>query len=210
MTQDTVGGYGNLAGGSFSSRAPRTKLNVVRFLFRDSTVFLILKIFLFFLVAGVLTLAFWVLWIGIGLILIAVVVGGTIWRYISLRQVEFMNAVLSPGLVINEKPLVVLVLADLSSDGRNGPVWAVKSIEVNSVAPLRRKVGAKVPCVTAFQGSGLNGSWDNMICSLLTDGTGDKARIKEALDCFEDEEWQMLSAVYAQDRFPALEKMQIL
>lgn len=205
--EDPVVIDGDIVGGTFSSRAPRVKINPVRLLFRDSTVYLIFKIFLFVAVVGSLVLAFWSKIAGAGLAVIAVLIAISIYRYISLRKVEFKNAVLCPGIVIAQRPPTVLILANLACGGSKEPIWGVKMVDCRSLRPLPNKVDQRIPCVTAFQGSGFGGSWDKMVSSPLTSGTGNKKKLKEALSRLDDEEeWRVLELAIQQECFPELGK----
>ncbi len=205
--EDPITIDGDIVGGTFSSRAPKVKLNPVRFLFRDSTVYFIFKIFLFFALVGALVLAFWSKVAGAILLVIALLISASIWRYISLRKVEFRNAVLSPGIVVAQKPPTVLILANMACGGSREPVWGVKMEECRSLRPLPNKVGQRIPCVTAFQGSGMGGSWDKMVSSPLTSGTGNKKKLEEALSRLDDEEeWQVLEFAIQQECFPEIGK----
>lgn len=198
---------GDIVGGTFSSRAPKVNLNPVRFLFRDSTVYFIFKLFLFFALVGGLLFAFWSKIVGASLLVIALLIAVAIWRYISLRKVEFRNAVLCPGIVVAQKPPTVLILANMACGGSNEPIWGVKMEECRSLRPLPNKVGQQIPCVTAFQGSGFGGSWDKMVSTPLTSGTGDKKKLAEALSRLDDEEeWQVLELAIQQECFPDLGK----
>ena len=194
---------GDIVRGTFSTRAPKVKLNPIRYLFRDSTVYTIFKIFLFFAVVGGLALTFWSKIAGAILLVIAFVIALSIWHYLNLRKVEFQNAVLCPGIVVQQKPPTVLILADMSCGGSNEPVWGVHLEYCESLRPLPNKVGQRIPCVSAFQGNGFSGSWDKMVCSPLTSGTGNKKKLKDALSRLSDEEeWQVLEFAIQQERFP--------
>ncbi len=198
---------GDIVGGTFSSRAPKVKLKPVRLLFRDSTVYLIFKICLFFAVVGGLLLAFWSKIVGAILVVIALLIAVTIWRYISLRKIEFQNAVLCPGIVVAQRPPTVLILANMACGGAKEPIWGVKMEDCRSLKPLPNKVGQRIPCVTAFQGSGFGGSWDKMVSSPLTSGTGNKKKLADALSRLDDEEeWQVLEFAIQQECFPELGK----
>jgi hypothetical protein len=198
---------GEVVSGTFSSRAPKVKLNPFRLLFRDSILFLIFKILLLFVFVGSVVFAFWSKIAGGVLLVIALLVTVTIWRYISLRRVEFQNAVLCPGIVISQKPPTLLILADMSCGGTKQPIWGVKMEKCTSLKPFRSNVGQRIPCVTAFQGSGYGGSWDQMVSSSLTSGTGDKEKLTEAMSRLDDEEeWQILEFAIQQKRFPEIGK----
>lgn len=198
---------GDVLRGTFSSRAPKVKLNPVRLLFRDSTVFLIFKCFLLFAVVGGVVLAFWSKIVGGVLLVISLLIAVTIWRYISLRRVEFENAVLCPGIVIAEKPPTVMILANLACGETEEPIWGVKIEECTSLSPFRNQVGQRIPCVTAFLGGGYGGSWDQMVSSALTSGTGDKRKLSAALSRLDDEEeWQVLEFAIQQKCFPEFGK----
>lgn len=198
---------GDVVRGTFSSRAPKVKLEPVRLLFRDSTVFLIFKIFLFLAVVGGVVFAFWSKIAGGVLLVVALLIAVTIWRYISLRKVEFQNAVLCPGIVIAQKPPTVLILANMACGGTKEPIWGVKIEDCTSLRPFPNKVGQRIPCVTAFQGSGYGGSWDQMVSSPLTSGTGDKKKLKAALSRLDDEEeWQVLEFAIQHQCFPEIGK----
>ena len=198
---------GDIVGGTFSSRAPKVRLNPVRLLFKDSTVYLIFKIFLFIGVVGGVVFAFSSKIAGGILLVLALLIAVTIWRYISLRRVEFQNAVLCPGIVISQKPPTVLILANMACGGAKEPIWAVKMEDCRSLRPLPNKVGQRIPCVTAFQGSGFGGSWEKMVSSPLTSGTGNKKKLEEALSRLDDEEeWQVLESAIQQECFPEIGK----
>ncbi len=194
---------GDIVGGTFSSRAPKIKLNPVRFLFRDSTVYLIFKFFLLFAVIGGLVFALWSKIIGGILIAIALLIAFSIWRYISLRKIEFLNAVLCPGIVVHQKPPTVLILSNMACGGASEPVWGVKVEDCQSLRPFPNRIGTRIPCVTAFQGTGFGGSWDQMVSSPLTSGTGNRKKLDEALSRLNDEEeWQVLENAILREQYP--------
>ena len=205
--QDEIIIDGDFVGGTFSSRAPKIKLNPVRFLFRDSTVFLFFRVFLFLAAVGGLVFALWSKIFGGILLAIALLVAFSIWRFTSLRKIEFQNAVLCPGIVIAEKPPTVLILANLACGGAKEPIWGVKMEDCRSFGPYPNKIGQRIPCVTAFLGTGYGGSWDRMISGPLTSGTGDQKKLNEALSRLNDEEeWRVLEFAIQQECYPEMGK----
>jgi len=198
---------GDFINGTFSSRAPKVKLNTVRFLFKDSSAFLLMIIFLFFALIGGLLFALWSKILGGMILVIALMVAALNWRYISVRKLEFKNAVLCPGIVIEERPPTVLILANMTCDGSGQKAWAVKSENCRSLHPFPHQLGTRVPCVSAFLGSGDEGSWDQMISYPLTSGTGNRQKLHETLARLSDEEeWQILEDAIRQKKFPAIGK----
>ncbi len=127
--------------GTFSTCAPKVRMSAVRLLLRDSTLFFVFKIFLFFFVVGTLTFVYWTKVLGGVLLAIALLVGVTIWRYLTLRRIEFKNAVLTPGVVIAQKPPTVLILANMVCDGGKAPIWAVEAQDCRSLEPLPAQIG---------------------------------------------------------------------
>jgi hypothetical protein len=61
--------------------------------------------------------------------------------------------------------------------------------------------------VSAFLGSGDEGSWDKMISYPLTSGTGNMQKLNETLARLSDEEeWQILEDAIRQKKIPAIGK----
>jgi len=89
---------GDIVHGTFSNRAPKIRMNPLRLLLRDATLFLVFKIFLFFFVVGILAFVYWTKVLGSILVVIALLLAASIWRYLSLRKLEFQNALLTPGV----------------------------------------------------------------------------------------------------------------
>jgi hypothetical protein len=196
----------DIINGTYSTFAPKVTMNSARFLFRDCTLFLVFRIFLFFFVAGVVTFV-WLKILGGALIAIALLLAATVWRYLSLRKIEFKNAVLTPGVVIAQRPPTVLVLANLACDGRKTPVLGLKVEDCRSLEPLSAEIGTRIPCVTAFLGSGLGGCWDKMVSNPLTSGTGDRQLLGQALSRLDDEDdWRILNEAVEQKNIPTLGK----
>lgn len=194
---------GDIVNGTFSSRAPKVKLNSVRLLFRDTTVNFFFKVFLFLFLVGGGVFMLWSKVAGSIFLILAVVTAIAIWRYISLRRIEYQNAVLCPGIVVSQSPPTVLILANMSCGGAGKPIWGVKMEESRSFKPFPTEIGQRIPCVTAFQGSGFGECWDRMISSPLTSGTGNKKKLQEALSRLNDEEeWRVLEFAIQQERFP--------
>jgi hypothetical protein len=81
--------------GTFSTCAPKIEMSPGRLLFRDSMLFLVFKIFLFFFVVGIGVFAYWTKVPGGIFVAIAALLAISIWRYLSLRKIEFKNAVLN-------------------------------------------------------------------------------------------------------------------
>lgn len=207
--RDEFDEMGDIVNGTFSGRAPKIKLDPLRLLRRDLALSLLFKIFLFFaIVGGALVAISWKILGGI-LLVIAVLLAVLIWRFIGNRKTEFQNAVLSPGIVISESPPTVLILANMASDGEYGdaPIWGVKKEDSRSLEPFPNKIGQRIPCVTAFLGTRLEGSWDQMVSSPLTSGTGDRKKLEEALSRLDDEEeWRILEMAIQQNRIPEIGK----
>ncbi|MEM7601566.1 MAG: DUF3239 domain-containing protein, partial [Verrucomicrobiota bacterium] len=159
--------------------------------------------FLFFLLFAGLFFLFWSKIVGLCLLVLSILIAFVILRFINLRKVEFQNAVLSPGIVIAQKPPTVLILANMACGGSSEPIWAVKMENCRSLSPFPNQIGQRIPCVTAFLGSGFGGSWDAMVPNPLTSGTGDETELQEALSRLDDEdEWQVLEFAIHQKCFP--------
>jgi hypothetical protein len=199
---------GDIINGTFSCRAPKIRLEPVRFMFRSGTSLFLLKVFLFFAVVGGLVFILWSKIAGVILFLPALLIAFLLWRLIGLRATEFQNAVLCPGIVIAENPPTVLVLANLTSDGSPDPVWGVKSESSKSLKPFKAIIGNRIPCAAGFLGDGLEGSWDDMVVNPLSSGTGDKAKLSEALARLDDEtEWGVLEGAIERKMIPEYGKM---
>lgn len=194
---------GDIINGTFSSRAPRISLVPFRFVFRNATTLFLLKVFIFFAVVGGLVFILWSKIAGSILFLPALLMAFAIWRSIGLRAIEFKSAVLCPGIVIGENPPTVLVLANLTCDGSPTPVWGVKAESCKSLKPFKPIIGNRIPCVAGFFGDGLEGSWDDMVINPLSSGTGDKAKLSEALARLDDEtEWSVLQSAIQNKMIP--------
>lgn len=195
---------GDIVNGTFSTRAPKVEMSAMRLLSRDPSLGLLLKLMLFLLVVGVLLFALWSKIVGGLLIGLALLLVGFGHRYLGLRRTEFRHAVLTPGVVVAEKPPTVLVLANLATGGGD-PVWGVRIEECRSFAPLDSRVGTRIPCVSAFLGDGVGGSWDQMVCQPLSSATGDPQVLGAALARLDDEEeWRVLEQAVAQQRIPGI------
>ena len=185
-------------------------MSPARLLFRDSMLFLVFKIFLFFFVVGIGVFAYWTKALGGIFVAIAVLLAITIWRYLSLRKIEFKNAVLNPGVVIARKPPTVLILANIACGGQKAakePIWAVEAVECRSLEPLPAEIGTRIPCVTAFLGSGFSGSWERMVSTPLTSGTGSRKLLEEALLRLSSEnEWRILNDAVERKKVPMIGK----
>lgn len=194
---------GDIVNGTFSTRAPKVRLRPLRFLWRDSTLFLIFIIFLTLFITGCIVFYFWSKIAGGILVVISFLFAFIVWRFIELRRIEFKNGVLCPGIVVCENPPTVLILANMACGGATTPVWAVTAQDCRSVKPFKCEVGNRIPCVSAFQGSGLGGSWDRMVANPLTSGTGDKNELSKALARLNDEtEWHILQDAIRRKKFP--------
>src|SRR5262245_53448118 len=105
----TIDGDIDAVYGTFSTRAPKIRMNPVRFLIRDCTLFFAFKIFLFFFGVGTLTFVYWTKVLGGIFLAIGLLFAISIWRYLNLRKLEFKSAVLTPGVVIAHTPPTVLI-----------------------------------------------------------------------------------------------------
>ena len=198
---------GEIVNGTFSTRAPKIRMNPVRLLFWDATLFFVFKIFLFLFVIGSLIFVFWTKILGGIFLAIGLLAAVCIWRYVSLRKMEFKNAVLAPGIVTAQNPPTVLILTNMACGDAEAPVWAVELKDCRSLSPFSAEIGTRIPCVTAFLGSGIGGSWDKMVSNPLTSGTGDRKLLDEALARLDDEdEWRILIEAVDKKKFPQLGK----
>lgn len=189
---------GDIVNDTFSSRAPKVKLNKLRFALRNETMGFVFKIIAFL---SAFTLIFMIpgwYWISAFLGFVVIFMFWAQNRYLNLRNIEFQNAVLAYGIVTAETPLTVVAMSNLSTSSSSGPIWAVQPIECKSLMPLDARLGSKIPCVVAFQGDGFS-AWSSMVSHTLSDGTGDSQILNQRLERLDTEagnEWEILENLY--------------
>jgi hypothetical protein len=115
----------------------------------------------------------------------------------------FKNALLTPAVVVSEKPLVLVGLAPLGNG--EGPGYSgLQRVDLNmSGLPYHpRKRGERVPCVSAFErGEGL----DRWLCfrpEPISWGTGSRRRIDACFDRLGDADFDRLDALIASGLVP--------
>ncbi len=123
----------------------------------------------------------------------------------------FKSALLTPAVVVEEKPLVLVALAPLG-DGSGPGYSGLRRVDLYSsglpVHPHKR--GERVPCVSAFErGEGL----DRWVCFLpepISWGTGSRKLIEQCLGRLEDKDFDRLDAFIAQGLTPKDDELILL
>ncbi|RYD72639.1 MAG: DUF3239 domain-containing protein [Verrucomicrobiaceae bacterium] len=200
---------GDIVNNSASTRAPKVRMNALRYFRRNSELGCVMNFVIIGLISSAILLSVgWPITGGIALVL-TILLLMTIFWCISLRKIEFQNALLVPGVVISSAPLRIAVLAEMSTGGGRS-VLAVKTIDCKETSPFSKTVGTRVPCVAAFQGDGRNGVWDQVVASSLADGCGDIKILQRCLNRVDEEEWKTLEAFISRTTFPVGERLLFL
>ncbi|MEM9480594.1 MAG: DUF3239 domain-containing protein [Verrucomicrobiota bacterium] len=199
---------GEIVRDSFSTRAPKIKLNRFRYLFRDPSASFFLNLAVGFGLVAVLSWFAWSKIVGIIFLILAVLTCFGLARLLANRSTEFMHALLVPGIVVQENPPKILVLANLACGGASEEHWAVALADSRrTLRPFSKEVGTRIPCVAGFLGDGFNGSWDKMIVHPLTSGSGNKKKLQDALERLnDDDEWEILEGAVRDKKFPLIGK----
>jgi hypothetical protein len=113
----------------------------------------------------------------------------------------FKNALLTPGVVVSEKPLAVVVLAPLGNG--SGPAYnglqrlSLSSLPYHSSTPCTR-----VPVVSAFLPAESLDRWLAFSPELICWGTGRRANIDQCFERLGTEDFERLDACVAKGLIP--------
>jgi hypothetical protein len=198
---------GDIINGTFSTRAPKMNLKILRFILRDDSTRFIFNLGIFFCLVAALFLYLDWFWVSLVPLSFLALIAYAIFRLVTLRRIEFKNAVLAPGIVVSQSPLEIVTIANLATGEATNDCWAVASSKCSSLSPLSDHIGSRIPCVVAFTGSGFSQSWDSMVTSIMTDGVRDFTGLNDCLERLEnlaEEEWNILDKLRKDGRLDSL------
>lgn len=118
-----------------------------------------------------------------------------------MRQ-SYELALATPAIIIeNSGKLKLLCLANVLAAIGGEDKYAVKIIEVESVAPISGRVGTKVPCASMFE-PGLGNYHADFSPKPVSWATADNAEINRVTQSM-SEEWEILIQVYNSGDYPS-------
>ncbi len=204
MTKDEMEPEGKIINDSFSTRCPKIKASRGRLLRYHPEINLLFKITLCTLLAAVtfVALSWLILAILTGILLI-----GEIWllRFATTKQAEiYENALLTPGIIVTEKPIEVVVLANMNTGYTDGPIWATQLYRYKQLPLTEIKKGGIVPCVSGFQGDEIE-KYERFTAGPLSFATKDIEAIKRNSTRFEEDELKLLQTLVSNGNIPTEE-----
>ena len=132
----------------------------------------------------------------IDLIVLALMVMG----YSGAAQ-YFKNALLTPGVVVSEKPLAVVILASLGN-GSGPRYYGLQRLSLSSLPYHSNTPGTRVPAVCSFlPAEGLD-RWLAFSPELICWGTGRRAKIEQCFERLGTEDFERLDACVAKGLIP--------
>jgi hypothetical protein len=156
---------------------------------------------------GFLALPFYGL--GVLLVLIDLIVVTLMVMGYNATARYFKNALLTPGVVVSEKPLAVVILAPLGNG--TGPEYhGLQRLSLSSMPYHAHTPGTRLPVVSAFiPAEGLD-RWLAFSPELICWGTGRRANIEQCFQRLGTEDFDRLDACVARGLIPKDEDELIL
>jgi hypothetical protein len=148
---------------------------------------------------GFLALLFYVP--GVCLALIGLLVGTMLAMGFNAAAKYFKNALLTPGVVVSEKPLAVVIGASLAN-GTGPDYYGLQRLSLSSLPYHGRTPGTRLPAVSSFvPAEGLD-RWLAFSPELICWGTGSRAKIEQCFERLGTEGFERLDACVARGFIP--------
>ncbi len=200
---------GDIINNSFSTNAPKIRASFLRILKYDRSLASAFKgaCVIFLIASAAIGGCIWLyatghwVWgtlLAIILFLFKQVIGMVFLGVcLAPRRIKQMygNALLSPALIISEKPLRCLCTANLSN-GMGEDYVGVKIIEPSQLPISTIKIGRAIPCVSTFEDGEHDDRWDDFSPSPIEWGTGDKNEVKRCMEKLDEDDRKTLAKVY--------------
>jgi len=193
------------ANDSFSTLPPEIKVSSMRLMTKHFALGCFFKIVLFFFI---ITAIFFALdWGVAGYIFgfLAVVLFVALSLLTKRIAFIFNNGLLVPGIVVEEGPLVLAVLANMDTAMEDEPVWAIKRLELSNLPCAEGVIGEVIPCVAGFQGEGLV-AWDDFDADPLSFATANIEDLKKNVARIDKEEIEILQKYIEEKKIPTEEE----
>lgn len=186
---------------SFSTCSAKIKLNWLRYLwFREETN-LVMKV-LAALVGAMLFAAAMRWWIlGAVLLVLTLPVGYLVVRIARGMSVIYFNAALTAGIVVREKPLEFISMANMST-GYGKIAYGVKRVALRKLPCHPSVVGTQFPCVSGFQDGPTAELWGDFDPQPLSLGTSNLKVIAAREDKLGNEAFSEIRIVFERELYP--------
>jgi hypothetical protein len=148
---------------------------------------------------GFLALPFYAL--GLLLVLIDLIVMAMMVMGYNATARYFKNALLTPGVVVSEKPLAVVILAPLGN-GTGPDYHGLQRLDLSSLPYHAHTPGTRLPVVSAFQPAEGLDRWLAFSPDLICWGTGRRANIEQCFERLGTEDFDRLDACVAKGLIP--------
>jgi hypothetical protein len=145
--------------------------------------------------------AFLLYGLGVLLVLIDLIVVALMVMGYNACARYFKNALLTPGVVVSQKPLAVVILAPLS-DGTGPDYHGLQRLSLSSLPSHPNTPGTRIPVVSAFlPAEGLD-RWLAFSPELVCWGTGSRAKMQECFLRLSTQDFERLDACVAKGLIP--------
>ncbi len=139
--------------------------------------------------------------LGVLLVLIDLIVIALMVMGYNATARYFKNALLTPGVVVSEKPLAIVILAPLG-DGTGPDYHGLQRLSLSSLPSHPRTPGTRLPVVSAFlPAEGLD-RWLAFSPELVSWGTGRRANIEQCFLRLGTHDFERLDACVAKGLIP--------
>ena len=196
---------GNIRNNSFSTSAPHVKLQTFHYLRSHDGMGCLFKFLaLPFIVMFVLSLI-GQMWLIAGIFLIPT--AAILWmlnRILANTRMKYQDALLTPGIIVEESPLRFAVLAPLANSSDFSPTSgdAIKVISTTRLPGHPKTKGTRIPCVSSFTAGEDMFYWKDFDPEPIAWGTKDPAEIKRCEEKIGIDAFRELETYIAAGKIP--------
>jgi len=111
-------------------------------------------------------------------------------------QAVYESGLLCGGIVVNESPLQIAVMAPMQTSETDPTCWGVMRFDIKELPLHAIKKGERVPCAVMFGGAmPFSGLWSMMEPHPVCWATADAALVGQAVQAIDEEEWRTLETL---------------